>query len=499
MMETHISKRSLARTSLLCGLLLGCARDVSQSDRAGDTDENRDVDTAAVVDTAAEGGCIFTHSLVRSEVIPTVGTVTWSVVPNMAHDAKIEFGLDTDYGITAPARFQGTTYKTMLLGLKPQRTYHYRIVATIAATTCVSEDYTMKTGSLPTGIPTSTITTARPDAVESGFTISAFFSNGNRAFILDGDGEYVWWYEPKVETQDWVRARMSYDGEYMFIANGNVPSLGKGALVRVMMDGTHEKTYDVPDRHHDVLILPDETIVYTEYETTGQGICDRVMEMDPETGDAVEVFKIRDHFSQLASAGEWCHSNAVNYVPSEDAYYMSVLNQNMIIKWKRSSGELIWTFGGSTSDYNDVSWYAQHQFHVLPEGLLFFNNNNSNGFTPEPDRILSVAGSNPATGGLFGSSPSHALEWTVNEDSETASIVWDYSSGSLNSFSMGDAKRMPNGNTLITFSTQGTIQEVDSAKKLVREIKWLGATVGYANRLSSLYSVPPEYDFYPHR
>jgi hypothetical protein len=307
----------------------------------------------------------------------------------------------------------------------------------------------------------------------------------------------VWWYDPTtVGSTDWVRARMSYNGKYMFIANGNVPGPSNGSLVRVKMDGTGEKSYNLSGRHHDVLILPDETVVYMQYETSGTGTCDSIMEMDPETGQSQEVFKVRDHFSQLASSGEWCHSNAINYVPAEDAYYMSVLNQNMIIKWNRSSGELQWAFGGTVSDYPNASWNAQHQHHILPDGILFFNNRGMNAAAPP----ASGSGDDPAVGGMFMSGPSHALEWTLNEESpKTASLVWDYSSGSLNSMSMGDAKRMPNGNTLFTVSTQGIIQEVNSSKSVVREINFNGANIGYANRVSSLYDPPPEYGFYPHR
>jgi len=65
---------------------------------------------------------------------------------------------------------------------------------------------------------------------------------------------------------------------------------------------------------------------------------------------------------------------------------------------------------------------------------------------------------------------------------------------------MGDAKRMPNGNTLVTFSTNGVIQEVGSSGTMLREISWgMGSAVGYANRVRDLYSIPPEYDFYPHK
>ncbi len=490
-------------SAVLSSVIWACKDDADPSeqesethvDSATDTSFHSDSDTAVSWDSEGEGDCLFTHSVLMSEVVSTVATVTWSVDPDEVEDARIEFGQDTVYEFSAPADFDGTAYTTMLLGMKPDKLYHYRLTATVEGEICRSRDYTLKTGSLPAGIPMVIMTNPQAEKVEKGFTISAFFSNGNRAFILDQDGYYVWWYTPSGETDDWVRARMSNNGKYMYIANGNVPGPDNGALVRVKMDGTDEKTYDVPRRHHDVLILPDETVVYMEYESDGKGTCDRVMEMDPETGKAVEVFKVRDFFSQLARDGEWCHSNAINYVPSEDAYYMSVLNQDMIVKWTRSSKELEWTFGGPASDFADASWNAQHQFHVLPTGILLFNNQISVFPDPPDGGALTAA---PSGGGFFGGTPAHVLEWTMDEEASTASLIWDYS-GSLSSYSMGDAKRMPDGNTLITFSTLGVILEIDPEMEPVREINWSSCSVGYANRVRSLYGIQPEYDFYPHR
>ena len=62
----------------------------------------------------------------------------------------------------------------------------------------------------------------------------------------------------------------------------------------------------------------DDIITYFEYETSGAGTCDRVMEMTPD-GSTREVFKLRDHFSHRVQNGEWCHTNAINYIEDEDA------------------------------------------------------------------------------------------------------------------------------------------------------------------------------------
>jgi hypothetical protein len=79
----------------------------------------------------AQGPCsitITTKSL--SDVISTVGIVEWSTDLSNMTEASIEFGLDTNYGMTAPVDLKEPNYRTLILGMKAGgRTYHFRVVA----------------------------------------------------------------------------------------------------------------------------------------------------------------------------------------------------------------------------------------------------------------------------------------------------------------------------------------------------------------------------------
>ena len=44
-------------------------------------------------------------------------------------------------------------YRTLLLGMKPAMTYHYRVTATSASGTCQGTDNTIKTGPQLNGLP----------------------------------------------------------------------------------------------------------------------------------------------------------------------------------------------------------------------------------------------------------------------------------------------------------------------------------------------------------
>ena len=72
----------------------------------------------------------------------------------------------------------------------------------------------------------------------------------------------------------------------------------------------------------------------------------------------------------------------------------------------------------------------------------------------------------------------------------TATETWSYQALGLNDNVLGDVQRLPNGNTIVDFSTKGTIQEVDANGKLLQEIK-TATNFGYLQKRATLYGPPP--------
>ncbi len=106
-------------------------------------------------------GSLFTimvqlASAVKSTAPTTVGIVTWSISASGITSAHIDFGLDTTYGMTAPVDLTSLTvamYRTLLLGMKPAKTYHFRIVASDGTSTYTSNDQTVTTGAKLSSTP----------------------------------------------------------------------------------------------------------------------------------------------------------------------------------------------------------------------------------------------------------------------------------------------------------------------------------------------------------
>jgi len=162
--------------------------------------------------------CTFSQTAVTSTRIPTVGILTWSTTLAGVTAAQVDFGPTTAYGMTAPVNPAQPSYRTLLLGMKAARLYHYRITASAGASTCTSPDYTIMTGPLTNGLQKPTVTTTTASAVFGGFLITGQYlmnagAAGAPAYILDADGDYVWWFNI---NSDVTGARMSYDGTHIW-------------------------------------------------------------------------------------------------------------------------------------------------------------------------------------------------------------------------------------------------------------------------------------------
>ncbi len=58
---------------------------------------------------------------------------------------------------------------------------------------------------------------------------------------------------------------------------------------------------------------------------------------------------------------------------------------------------------------------------------------------------------------------------------------------------MGDVQRLPNGNTIVAYSTQGVLHEVSSNGTLLQELTWpVSASFGYIQKRATLYGPPPK-------
>ncbi len=448
-------------------LVSSCAVEPNRVDYFSDF-PNIDFNTES--DSVCDPSAIFLTKAETSSAIGTVGIIEWSTTISPLMSASIEFGLDENYEYVAPVDLNEPNYRTLLLGMKPNKLYHYRIVVN----GCKGNDLMLETGEHPTNLPNKKLSVNNSELSAEGFIVTSTGMRLNYAYILDKDGDYVWWYpfssaESGGRMDGIGRARLSVDGKYMWAATINV-GCGCGYLYRIGMDGLGVQETIAVNLHHDFTVLPDGSVAYIEYTDNGDKIVERM-----ESGDTRTVYNLSDDF--YGEGINWSHCNSIHYYPGDDSYTLSCLNLNNIIKIDRAQGTLIWNLEGySQGDFRGVMWNRQHGHQLLDNGNIVFFSNEGENLSDETD--------------VFDLESSEAIELSLDYEAKESKKVWSYKGGAI-SIALGDVQRLSNGNTLITYSAAGVIHEITSNNILVRDISVNG--LGYANWRPTLYGVPYRY------
>jgi hypothetical protein len=380
--------------------------------------------------------------------LTTVGIVTWSLDGATVSDAHIEFGLDDSYGMEAPVDLSEQDYRTLLLGMKGDQTYHFRIVANGGADT--SDDYTLMTGAVPGNV--ASVNFSAQAGTEPGFIVLGSWQGSSTAFILDADGDIVWWYTSPGSNVS--RARMSADGKNMWMVAAT--NMGN-PLYRVSMDGLDEQTYTGIAADHDLTAVSGETMAFLDFG----GTCERIFEITP-AGNPKQIF---DSTSYVSSGGGLlgCHGNSIRYSSAEDVYVFSEFQQDVLVV--NHDGSLAWRLTDEVGS-NSAWGGAQHATHLLDDSILIFANQGGGGMN---SAVIEYSRS----------------DWSVINTFDTG----------LSTPNLGDVQRLPGGNTLITYSNAGELREVDPGGNVVLSITRTGGpNFGYTMWRDSLYGPPPDID-----
>ncbi len=380
----------------------------------------------------------------------TIGIVTWTVNVSSLTEAHIDFGLDTSYGMTAPVDLALTDHRTLLLGMKPAKTYHFRVVARDASATYMSNDYTVMTGPATTTVSISKFQVMNATANKRGFIITSYWSGTGLTvpFILDADGEIVWWGRGG-PSGGIGRARMSLDGKNMWMTSAS--NTGQ-PIQRLSMDTLDAQTYSNAVGSHDLTAVSGATMAFLEY---GESDCNSIYEIDP-SGTKKEIFE-----SQGVVPASGCHGNALRYSLKEDQYTFSDVSSDVYIV--NRAGQVQWKLSTKVASGHTAWGGIQHGHQLLDNSILIFAN----------------------AGG--GTNMSAMIEYDLNGQQLRKFAPGDYSAN------LGDVQRLPGGNTLVDFSNASVMKEIDAQGNVVLQINGASGTrFGYALWQESLYGPPSD-------
>jgi len=186
-------------------------------------------------------------------------------------------------------------------------------------------------------------------------------------------------------------------------------------------------------------------------------------------------FEITDalHENLLAHNIDAVHGNSIE-VDNDGNIIISSRHLDEITKINRSTGSIIWRFGGLNNQFtylNDsIPFHYQHAARRISNGNLTLYD-NGNFHTPHYSR---------------------AAEYHLDEVNKTAELVWQYVPNPIIFGNWGGyVQRLPGGNTLIGWGgTIPTVTEVDSNGTVKFEALYAGGIYSYRVYKFSLSGIP---------
>jgi outer membrane protein assembly factor BamB len=146
----------------------------------------------------------------------------------------------------------------------------------------------------------------------------------------------------------------------------------------------------------------------------------------------------------LTDKGDMDHPNSLDF-DSDGNIVVSWRSLGAVTKLDANTGEVLWQLGGTKSDFtiddDPLNGFSgQHFARMLPaEHILIYD--NGTGHDPNVSR---------------------PVEYALDTENETATMVWDYIDPEKTYTTyMGSAQRLPDGNTLVGYSTAAIITLVD--------------------------------------
>lgn len=431
-------------------------------------------------------GCA--HEIAEPEppaIVPQIYSVALSPNPNNVLSAlaevrsenaatlAVEYGADSLFQQSTPVtQVRGNTTPLAVLGLSPSTKYFMRVRA-ISSTghNATSAAQAFTTATLPGNLPQLTVIKNElpsPGLVMLGFTALNNFVKSQVA-VVNNDGRVMWYRQfarPVIDFQKQTNGHYtvysSLDDSpahfYELDQAGNVlqefyASAGRatGAHELRLFDGRY-CLFGLEDRSMDLTGiggLPNATVrgMVIEYHRSNSSFF-------WSTFEHLEVNEASpDINTQVADVSPW-HCNAIE-VDRDDHLLVSFRNSDQIVKINSQTGAIIWRLGGKKNDFTFVNdplngFSHQHGIRRLANGnVILFDNGNLH--TPPTSR---------------------AVEYRLDEQAKTATLVWEYRhEPALFGFAMGFAQRLENGNTLICYGIAQRIIEVDASGNKVWDLR----------------------------
>ena len=405
----------------------------------------------------------------------------------------------------------GTEKEFLVIGLVPGTVNELEITLNAADGTEVSSvTYRVEAPKTASGynvVLEETEGTSRQELTEGLYYTLGIQGYYGHMFLFDNDG--VLRYEMLLDGYKPDRVLLD-DGEMLLCVSAN--QIGKvNSLGRV----TKLYTLNGYVMHHDYCYGEDGTLLVlaTRKNSRDDGVMDRILEVDMETGAVTEIVDLRkmlpdyystakkvtetDPFFWQAGTRDWIHVNTIDYM-DDDSIVLSSRETSTIIKIRNLHGEpcLGYLIGDSSywegTGYEGYSYekvgdfadqYGQHTVTVVEEpGMeegtyyLMMYDNNYYANSTRTDDYEPVLPESVSTDLMGDEKPSHVYWYLVDENAGTYELV--------NSFdvpysSIVSSVQIVGDNYVVNSGVSHVFGEYDSEGNMIRQFEYECTMQGY--------------------
>ena len=421
--------------------------------------------------------------------VATILEFSWST-PD-ADTATITWGKGDLANTFEDVTSDGTSHTASIIGVPSISNLTYEIVHA-SGEVCPGE---VTTNNLPSTVPTMEIGTYDASKVMDKPYLAGVALGGQPVFfVIDREsGDYVWYRElegaPKLSP---VMVFADGSNEILFNEFSEDRTDDIGAIYRETLTGESVAAYDTDWAHHTFEQGPDGALAYvyadirevTADDTDDPDIVgatavgDAIWVIDPATGEASELFSTWDYLKvqegDLWDGGfypqgnNWTHGNALNFFESSPTtgrptYLFSFGALDVLLEIDADTGEVVAEFSGDAG-------LGTADAITVADGSTTFSFQHDTTWTDDGNLLMS------SSLGFGATYETYQIEYAVDYTAGTLTEVWSNGVGEgFQAFALGQARRLGNGNTLVSWGSGGLIREVTADNEVVWE---LGATAG---------------------
>ena len=488
---------------LFSTVLSGCAEpDDKASPSADDTaaPDTTDTGTAEVVDTDTDTGTGVVDTAPPEDTAPPIDTDTGEppVSPVSAVSARINDHVVTLVEVTftldAPAdsvqigwvtdkRGHGTTparaleageHTEVVLGVGADTSLSVTVLSTVGDNTFTADGVKVTTGSLPSDLEAPALVTWDKSVSQDSWLLTSVEVGRNNFFgpyyavIVDRSGEIIWYREHE-DNRLTMFPRVSRDGTHVLVDTTSIYVGGTAELHKLTLDHRQQEASAPPLWTLTYDVLPDGTMLYDENPRGNQFYLSALY---PD-GTSEQLWDCTAWMETIQTVNFWdCMPNTITWNEDTNTVLWSMFETSTVIELDLDTMEVIRQFGAMDGSWEfspaDAGFNLQHFPSYTDDGTLIVSTHQVSG----PGRRQ------------------YAREYALDDATQTLEQIWSFEND-LGYYAQyaGEAKRLPDGNTLVGFGTAGALLEVDPAGEVLWGVEWPGKLIGQATVVEDLYAL----------